>query len=197
MTRPVEPNWPTADDIEAEVARRADTHLEWSYSGVAIEMCRAAWLAANDDPSTDLPGTVRIQPETGVRWIKLGRIGGRGADYWRDITGAEATRRNDEVVGWTRGTPVEGTPAARAGKCNARWGSTWCVRDTGHKERWHDNGSAAWPVDDDDQAPVATHRSGTDGCVNCGGDIYATVNGWRHAAGFGGETRCAAKAAER
>jgi hypothetical protein len=122
-----EPKWPTPDEVAAAIDRRhgaPQTYCAWSTEK-AIEMCRAAWLAANDDPSMSLVGEVRQSPSglgktvmatsrAGTVELELGRL------RWFVLKGAPedwttATYYYDsDVRGWPVIGAVPGTPAAEA-----------------------------------------------------------------------------------
>lgn len=122
MRRTNEPNWPGRPVprvlIDAGLGMESFKATADAYE-LGVRDARTAWLAANDDPSADLPGTVRISPDEmvyvrsdgvddGSPWARVGSgPDNKRAGFWQ---------QDSSVVGWRRGTPVEGTLAAKAVK---------------------------------------------------------------------------------
>jgi hypothetical protein len=121
VTRPQEPTWPTVEEVARQIIAEYPQGYPSSLTdgaANAIAMCREAWLASVDDPSTDLPGTVRTGPsgEVIVRsdldtgrgvsdtdvWLLL--VGGNPESDWRWVS-------HDEVRGWKFTMNIPGTPA--------------------------------------------------------------------------------------
>lgn len=121
MTRPVEPTWPTVRDVQT--GHVADNFCTFT-ARQAIDMCRAAWLAANDDPSADLPGTVRTSPD-GKNIAVRNDDDSRERILWYAVVGRSNAKdrrwgwSNDNVRGWTFTCNIPGTPAWDAAQAAA------------------------------------------------------------------------------
>lgn len=105
-----EPAWPTIEKVQ-EACRKwlADA----GQVQKAIDMCRAAWLAANDDPASSPVGEVRqLSVDDGnvaTRWPKGWLVGHPGME-----NGDFAWYMASFVKGWPVIGAVPGTPAAEA-----------------------------------------------------------------------------------
>lgn len=79
---------------------RNDTRL----SGYCVELIQPA-----DDPSKDPVGATRRDPATDQLYARLDYV----TEEWRSLALEDVEWRSDrQVVGWEKGQPVPGTPAA-------------------------------------------------------------------------------------
>lgn len=119
-----EPKWPSQYEVIGCKLTCGQIDGEGCYSGKAagraLEMCRKAFLewqrVENDDPASDLVGTVRLGPGSDDPYIRVVfHIAGRS---WQWVhlrsTGVLDGYIHEDVRGWPIIGAVPGTPAAEA-----------------------------------------------------------------------------------